>query len=237
MSTGADPGVEDEKSTFPPLAAREQHWNHRAGNYADDVRGAPVRSAALSRLLAIVPLDAKRVLDAGTGTGVTALALRSAIPHAEICATDISSEMLREARLNQGADSIAWIRANNVELPFPSGRFDLITSSFTLHHLPPLEQMKFLKELRRTTGAGGEILLVDQTRPSRDVGPSEMNQMVVDLFYSHLTVRAGRLRLAGYGEWPLTVDELISRAGDVGMDIDHHFLHPLVSVFKMKPVL
>jgi SAM-dependent methyltransferase len=221
---------EGESALFPSMHTRRQHWDSRSQTYIEDVQRAPVRSQALSVLLDLIPVTARRVLDAGTGTGTTALALMHVLPRARIAASDISPGMLKQAMVQECAERVSWVNAHSGSLPFEGSAFDLVTSTFTLHHFPPPEQLSMLRELQRVVVPGGKLLLIDQVLPP-DLSPEMMREKVVELFYTHLPLPVRYARLAVFGEWPLTADQLSQRLTDLHMSSRRYDIHPLVSVF------
>jgi SAM-dependent methyltransferase len=224
---------EGDSVLFPSVQMRRQHWDTRSQTYVEDVQSAPIRSRALSVLLDWVPLDACRILDVGTGTGTTALALTEMLPQARIAASDISPGMLKQAMDQQHAERVSWVNAHSGLLPFEDSAFDLVTSTFTLHHFPPPEQLSVLRELQRVVVPNGKILLIDQVLPP-DLSPEMMRERVVELFYAHLPLSIRNARLAAFGEWPLTADELSQRLADLNMSTQRHDIHPIVSVFEAR---
>jgi release factor glutamine methyltransferase len=88
-----------------------------------------------------MPREKLRVADVGTGSGCLAVALAWELPHAEICATDISAPALevagRNAARHNVADRIHFLRTNLLdalgeESPAGTGKlasFDLIVSN------------------------------------------------------------------------------------------------------------
>lgn len=217
----------------PPLPLRQAHWDIRARTYESDVRAAPVRSDALAILLSLFPNTANRILDAGTGIGTTALAICQTVgAKAKVFGTDISSEMLGRARRQSGDERIRWVSAQHSQLPFRSRCFDVVTSTFTLHHLPYNEKLQALSEFRRVLRPGGTLLLADEMLPHANITPDQMRDETINAFYSHLPKEEASRRLATYGEWPLTIVQmmaLLRQQNLIAACIPHH---PLVTVFR-----
>lgn len=69
------------------------------------------------------------ILDIGTGTGALALALKKALPHAQVAATDLSAEALALARENATLNGLEvnWVQTNLTA--GVRGPFDLIVSN------------------------------------------------------------------------------------------------------------
>jgi tRNA (cmo5U34)-methyltransferase len=77
-------------------------------------------------------LEARRVLELGTGTGETAIRVRALHPNASWTGIDSSEAMLARA---QERLPDADLRLGRLEDPLPEGPFDLVVSALAVHHL------------------------------------------------------------------------------------------------------
>lgn len=112
----------------------------------------------------------ERVLDVGCGTGVlTRLAAEVVGSTGYVVGIDPSPGMIVMARRNATmALSHAEFRLAAIEqLPFADAAFDIVLSSFMLHHLPPEVKRSGLREVFRVLKPGGRLLAVDIDRPSQ----------------------------------------------------------------------
>jgi SAM-dependent methyltransferase len=101
----------------------------------------------------------ERALDVGTGTGTLALALAPLV--GTVVGLDLVPEMLAHARrAAEGTANIEFVEGDMAQLPFEAGRFDLVVSSRTIHHVQWPEIA--IAEMTRVTRVGGRLLVVDQ---------------------------------------------------------------------------
>ena len=105
-----------------------------------------------------VPLRGLRALDAGCGTGAHTELL--ADRHNEVLAVDLSAPMLDHARRHRPRGNIRYELRDLLEVtPAHDGRFDVVFSAYTLHHVPDLAAA--FTHLRSLVRPGGVALLVD----------------------------------------------------------------------------
>ena len=99
-----------------------------------------------------VPLSGKRVLELGSGPGLTTDWLRSRARSLAAVEMDSADAAGLAARL---AD-VDVRHADATELPFPDGSFDTVVCFTMLHHVPTAElQDRLFAEAKRVLGPGG----------------------------------------------------------------------------------
>jgi SAM-dependent methyltransferase len=129
------------------------------------------KGASLGRVVELVaPQKSWRVLDIATGAGHTALAFAPHVAH--VIASDITDEMLAEARklaTDKGVANLETARADAEALPFPDASFDLVTSRIAPHHFP--DPARFVREVVRVLKPGGTFALVDNIAPDVESTP------------------------------------------------------------------
>jgi demethylmenaquinone methyltransferase / 2-methoxy-6-polyprenyl-1,4-benzoquinol methylase len=111
-----------------------------------------------------------RVLDLCCGTGDMAFALlRRASPASpEITGADFSHAMLHRASEKGRSTALRWIEADALNLPFPSGHFNLATSAFGFRNLADYDAG--LREIARVLAPGGECGILDFGEPGGLIG-------------------------------------------------------------------
>ncbi|MFL5804600.1 MAG: class I SAM-dependent methyltransferase [Roseiflexaceae bacterium] len=141
----------------------QRQFGSVAANYtASPVhRGGPDLDAMLA---AAAPRGIERVLDAGCGTGHTALAFAPLV--AEVVAVDMTEPMLDQGRrlaAERGLTNIAFQNGDVEQLPFPDASFDIVVSRYSAHHYP--HPHVAVREFARVLRPGGVFLLVDVVAP------------------------------------------------------------------------
>lgn len=119
------------------------------------------------------PQPGEALLDVGCGTGTLALAARPRLgPAGEAFGIDASSEMVAGARRKavRAGMQVTFETAQAQDLPFPDARFDLVTSTLMLHHLPRTTREACAREVRRVLKPGGRALIVDFATSSQEQG-------------------------------------------------------------------
>jgi SAM-dependent methyltransferase len=126
-----------------------------------------------------------RLLDVGTGAGVLAIAAARRWPKLEVVGLDGSAEMLAvakaawdERRGDQAVDRIRWVRGHAGQLPFESGLFDAVVSSFVYQLVPDLSRA--LAEALRVLRPGGRLAIVTWRVGDDRFAPDEAFEAAID---------------------------------------------------------
>jgi len=104
-----------------------------------------------------LPARGDRALDLGCGTGVHTAHL--ADRYDDVLAVDVSGPMVEFARRRRPRSGIRYEQRDLRDVaPDCDGRFDLVFSAYTLHHV---ELDSALRRIRSLVRPGGQVLLVD----------------------------------------------------------------------------
>ena len=97
------------------------------------------------------------VLDVGTGPGVLLAERR---PDLRLTGIDVSADMVTAARRNLGKFERASARVADVtDLPFGDGSFDVVVTSYSMHHWD--DPVAAVPELARVLRPGGRLCVYD----------------------------------------------------------------------------
>lgn len=111
----------------------------------------------------------QQILDIATGTGDFALLLAKRLKPQHIVGADISEGMMavgREKVKEEGLQNvISFQHEDCMQLSFPDGSFDAVTSSYGVRNFQNLD--KGLQEMQRVLRPGGHLLIVELTPPPR----------------------------------------------------------------------
>jgi ubiquinone/menaquinone biosynthesis C-methylase UbiE len=91
----------------------------------------------------------EKVLDLCTGTGTLARIFAS--HGADVVGVDLARGMLKRASSKTKGMKTNWSEMDATRLAFPDNYFELSVLSLALHHMPIVEQLSVLVELRRVT--------------------------------------------------------------------------------------
>ncbi len=140
-------------------------WHLDADTYLAMVRAEiPSYDDLQDRLAdATADVEARTILDLGSGTGVTAERVLARHPGATLVGVDASPEMLRAARRAVPSGSFVERR---LEDALPAGSFDLVVSAFAVHHLPSAAKADLFKRVAAALCPRGRFVLCDVVVPT-----------------------------------------------------------------------
>jgi tRNA (cmo5U34)-methyltransferase len=148
------------------VAGVGSQWHFDPDSYLAMVRAEIPRYDDLQRIVAGSSSSSgsavRRILDLGSGTGVTAASVLAAHRGATLIGMDASEEMLRHAReLVPEAEFLV----GGLEGPLPPGEFDLVVSAFAVHHLDGPAKAALFERVAEALCPGGRFVLCDVVTP------------------------------------------------------------------------
>ena len=96
------------------------------------------------------------ILEIACGTGRVTKHLARSVKFDALTATDLNPDMIRVAQDNVHNDSITWMPADAMSLPFDDSSFDLVVMQFGIMFFPDKE--KGLSEAYRVLKTGGKLI-------------------------------------------------------------------------------
>lgn len=104
------------------------------------------------------------LLDLGTGTGDLAREALRQQPAARVTAADFTLEMMR---VGQRVGPLEFSAADALHIPFADASFEAVVSGFLMRNVTDLH--KALQEQHRVLASGGRIVILDTTRPKKNL--------------------------------------------------------------------
>ena len=123
----------------------------------------PSETKVRQELLCRIEGQPSKILDLGCGTGSSTLMLTQAFPHAKVVGLDLSPYMLVMAqhKAKQAGLNIDWHHGLAEATSFTDSSFDLVSTSFLFHEMPPQISQLVIKECFRLLKPGGQLLILD----------------------------------------------------------------------------
>lgn len=103
-----------------------------------------------------------RVLDLGAGTGLFAAMILAQLPTATITLTDISTEMLEQARGRFGDDDRVQYQRVDLATEELRGTWDLVVSALAIHHLADADKRELFQRVYGSLAPGGLFVNAEQ---------------------------------------------------------------------------
>jgi tRNA (cmo5U34)-methyltransferase len=138
------------------------HWD--PGGYVDLVHSEVPEYERLQDEVgrATEGIVVRRLLELGTGTGITTRRVLERHPDAHLTGVDSSAEMLARASAElPDAD----LRRQDLRDPLPEGSFDLVFSALAIHHLDASGKADLFTRVAAALAPGGRFVLADVIVP------------------------------------------------------------------------
>ena len=145
----------------------------------------------------------ERVLDVGCGTGDLAMAAKAlAGPTGQVFGTDASPKMIAVARRKAAKAGVdVNFQVDLIEdISFPGNHFDVVLSSFMMHHLPDDLKRMGLAEIYRVLKPGGRILIVDMQSSSGGSVGQRLSEFMIQVHGGHTMMKDNVKKLLPFVE-------------------------------------
>ena len=165
----------------------------------------PLRWKMIEVALEVLPFEqtrSLRILDLGAGTGVFSARLLEHYPNSKVVAIDGAASMLElaKSRLGELARRVEWFVSDFRAMPTTVIRpntFDLVISSYALHHLNAQEKLTVMKSLVRAIKSGGWFLNADLVVAEAPDVERRIQEIRVDSVTDRAPARDKRFRSTG----------------------------------------
>lgn len=104
-----------------------------------------------------------KLLDLATGTGDIAFEALKAVPGIQAVGGDFSLPMMQVGQKLPMGNQVGWTGADALNLPFPDGTFNAVTSGYLARNVVDIPRM-FAEQLR-VLKTGGRIVVLDSSPP------------------------------------------------------------------------
>ncbi|MET8131535.1 MULTISPECIES: class I SAM-dependent methyltransferase [unclassified Streptomyces] len=184
-------------------------YDKEADGYDATRGGEPRAAAAADAVLALVPDDARSLLDLACGTGIVTRRLAAGRPGLRVTGTDAAYGMARRAAARlPGAVVLADCR----QLPFPDGSFDSVSAVWLLHLLDDAGPV--VTEAARVLRPGGVFVTTVDKAAAHHVGSdidalaapyrtgraADGSERVASYAAEHGLTLSGTARFRGHGQ-------------------------------------
>lgn len=147
-----------------------QNPEHALG-YLEKADRIPHRNAGEASLLEELPPAVHRVLDLGAGDGRLLDLVLRARPSAVGVAVDFSPPMLERLHQRFAKSGRVEVIAHDLQNPLPSlGAFDVVVSSFAIHHLEHERKRQLYGEVWDALGPGGVFCNLEHVASASENG-------------------------------------------------------------------
>jgi SAM-dependent methyltransferase len=130
----------------------------------------PRRSLGVrDELAALVPSDARVVVEFGAGTGDGAAAIARRLPEAQVIAFEASPFMIIAGRVqNAGPPNLRFAQGLAEHSGLAAGSVDAVAITLVLHECPNPVKRAILAEVRRVLRRGGALVVADTAQDDLD---------------------------------------------------------------------
>lgn len=117
------------------------------------------------------PTPTSTALDLCCGSGDLTFLLAKQVTQGQVFGVDFSAELLEIAKQKEAtqtlSQSINWLEADVLDLPFPSDYFDCATMGYGLRNVIDIPHC--LREIKRVLKPNAQVAILDFHKPANDV--------------------------------------------------------------------
>jgi L-threonylcarbamoyladenylate synthase len=140
-------------------------YHFQPQTYEAEIRAdVPDYDELQGQLIAASGRGARRILELGTGTGLTAERLLGHHAEAFLVGIDSSRHMLEAASERLPEDRVE-LMVGKIEDPLPPGPFDLVASALCIHHLDAEQKAQLFERVGEVLAPGGRFAFADLVVP------------------------------------------------------------------------
>ena len=150
--------------------------------YLEKADTIPHRAEGTAVFVELLPERVERVLDLGTGDGRLLDLVLTARPGSTGVGLDLNEEMLTRAGERFAGDARVEIGAHDLDDPLPGdGRFDVIVSSFAIHHVDDDRKRALYAECAARLTPGGAFLNLEHVAsPTEELHEAFLAELGID---------------------------------------------------------
>lgn len=124
------------------------------------------------------------MLDVASGSGTFLRDVRLAFPRLPVIASDLSEPYVTLARARLGGrPGCGAVVGAGEALPFAAGAFDIVSSIYLFHELPPKIRREVAAEMARVVAPGGRVIVVDSLQTGDTPELDGMLELFPQLFH------------------------------------------------------
>lgn len=127
-----------------------------------------------------------RLLDIATGTGDIALEGLHQQPSIQAVGGDFTIEMMLAGQQIPERQTIQWVTADTLALPFADNTFDAVTSGFLMRNV--IDVPGAFREQMRVTKPGGHVVVLESSPPKKN-----LLRPFIRIHLNHVIPTLGRL--------------------------------------------
>ncbi|XGV87926.1 MAG: class I SAM-dependent methyltransferase [Limnothrix sp. BL-A-16] len=159
-------GLLDRSPAVQTAFRRHVHWGYWADPDRAQISPAAFDEAAEQLTREVYGTtriqNGAKVLDVGCGFGGTIASLNQQFSNLQLTGVNIDPRQLDRAKqwvIPQNNNTIEWVEANAIELPFPDASFDVVLAVECIFHFP--DRQRFFQEVRRVLKPSGQLAISD----------------------------------------------------------------------------